>query len=75
MVTFVSAADGVVGVVFVVQWGLNGLLRACNLGQPPPTVIPRKPVAHNENLLSQNFLLLWLKVAHNYGELGFLGSP
>ena len=35
---------------------------------------PRKPVTHNHRQLSPNFLPLWVKVAHYYGQLGFLGK-
>ena len=31
-------------------------------------VLPRQPVAPNCNLPSPNFLLLWVKVPHYYGE-------
>ena len=35
--------------------------------------LPRTPVDHTYSILPPNFLLLWAKVAHYYGSLGFLG--
>ena len=35
--------------------------------------LPRKPITHNYRQLSPKLLLLWAKVVHYYGYLGFLG--